>query len=126
MLPRTRSTTYTTRCFAAIDAHRKTAGKFQAENEKLAAAGIDGANWMPSQAALLAEVAAAKALIGTAPSTRAGVQALERHLREDSRLALYFIERTVTIDGCTSIASGTPEGVDWLIAKRAAEITRAV
>jgi hypothetical protein len=65
---------------------------------------------------------AAKALVDTAPTTPAGLRALEVHLREeDSRLALNFIERPVMIDGrhaCTF--SGGPEGVDWLIAKRAA------
>ena len=111
--------------FDAIDAHREAIAKFNTEHERpVAAGGPDGSNWHPAQAALMAEVAAAKALIETAPTTRAGLRALERHLHEDdSRLALHFIKRPFTVDGRRMGAvSGGSEGVDWLIAQRAAEI----
>jgi hypothetical protein len=73
------------------------------------------------QAALLAECAAATALIETAPTTRAGLRALADHLRDDRyRSALWFIERTVRTDGGFSYDSRG--NIDWLIAKRAAEL----
>jgi hypothetical protein len=64
-------------------------------------------------------------LVATAPTTPAGLRALAAHLREDDAfLALNFIERTVTTDdGFTyRICRLDAEAVDWLIAKRAAEL----
>ncbi len=74
------------------------------------------------QAALWAELAAAKALIETAPTTRAGLRALESYLRKDrNNNARMGIQMTgTTDDGYTyTWSSGGPESVDWLIAKRA-------
>jgi hypothetical protein len=110
---------------AAIDAHREAVGKFDTENERLAAAGgPDGSNWHPAQAALLAATAAKKALVDTAPTTHAGLRALEDYLYdEDNRSVVLCIEQTgTTEDGCTYITWGGPDSVRWLIAKRAAEI----
>jgi hypothetical protein len=109
--------------YSAIAAHREAIANFNTENAKLTAAGgPDVSDCRPAQAALSAECAAAKAVVATAPTTRAGLRALEVHLREDdSRLALHFIERPVTVDGLhMGTVSGGP--VDWLIAKRAAEL----
>ena len=64
----------------------------------------------------------------TAPSTRAGLRALEAHLREDlHRSARAFIKITfATETGDTyTYANWGLESVDWLIAKRAAEIDNA-
>jgi hypothetical protein len=77
------------------------------------------------QAALWAEHAAAKALIETAPTTRAGLRALESYLREDrNNNARMGIQMTGTMESGRTYtwSSGGPESVDWLIAKRAAEI----
>jgi len=76
------------------------------------------------QAALLAECAAAWVLIETAPTTYVGLRALERHLRDDRNCgAIHFIQHTFTTDGCTYTISGDlDQGVNRLIAKRAAEI----
>jgi hypothetical protein len=82
----------------------------------------------PAQTALLAEFAAAKALIATAPTTRAGLRALAAHLREDdSFLALRFIQHPQTLEWCEKFGKLTAEArdrdlVDWLIAQRAAEL----
>jgi hypothetical protein len=113
--------------FAAIDRHQETAGKVDTEAARLVAVGLDGDNWMPMQAALLADCAAGNALIETAPNTRAGLRALDDHLRKDrNRNALWFVKRPI-LDGLDGrhlgfIASTEPEAVDWLIAKHAAEI----
>ena len=77
------------------------------------------------QAALWAELAAAKALIETAPTTRAGLRALESYLRKDrNNNARMGIQMTGTMESGRTYtwSSGGPESVDWLIAKRAAEI----
>jgi hypothetical protein len=76
------------------------------------------------QAALLAECAAGTALIETAPTTSAGLRALEDHLRDDRfRSARMQISYTVTANGHTyTCGSDGPEGAAWLIAKRAAEL----
>jgi hypothetical protein len=106
--------------FAAIDTHQEAAAKFHGENAKLGATDIDDA-----QAALVAWAATAEALIGTAPTTRAGVRALDRHLREgDGRFAVNWIERPMTLASgrtCMMIGGG-PEGIDYLIGKRAAAL----
>ena len=83
--------------FAAIDTHRETVGNADRANERLTAAGPDG-DWRPTHAALVAEIAAAKALIGTAPTTHAGLRALEEYLRRNDHVSR-GIERTVTTDG---------------------------
>jgi hypothetical protein len=109
--------------FAAIAANVAAV----AEVDRLIAleeAGLIGDASSAIEAALRAEVAAAKALVATAPSTPAGLRALAAHLREDdSCLALIFIERTVTMDdGSTYRTSGDPESIEWFLAKRAAEL----
>jgi hypothetical protein len=108
--------------FAAIDAHREAGAKFHSENAKLGATDIDD---RPAQAALVAWAATAEALIGTPPTTRAGVRALDRHLREgDGRFAVNWIERPMTLASgrtCMMIGGG-PEGIDYLIGKRAAAL----
>jgi hypothetical protein len=107
--------------FAAIAEHQASIQKADRANETLLAAGIGG-DWRPVQAALLAESAAARVLIGTAPTTYAGLRALEEYLRRNEHVS-WAIERTVTTDdGYTYKTSGGRKGVDWLIAKRAAEI----
>jgi hypothetical protein len=68
--------------FAAIAEHQASIQNADRENERLEAADPDG-DWRPTHAALMAEGAAAKALIETPPTTRAGLRALEDHLRED-------------------------------------------
>jgi hypothetical protein len=110
--------------FAAIDAHREADGKVDTEHAKLVAVGLDGDNWMPTQAALMAECAAAKALIGTTPTTRAGLLALEAHLRDDRhRSARWAIRIPVILDGFRATSNCEQEAVDWLIAQRASEMS---
>jgi hypothetical protein len=65
--------------FAAMDAHRDRMEVTDRANERLAAAGPDG-DYRPMQAALWAEHADARALIETAPTTRAGLRALDSYL----------------------------------------------
>jgi hypothetical protein len=76
------------------------------------------------QAALWAMCAAARALMGTAPTTYAGLWALEDYLNDDRNSSLIgSIKRAITTDnGFTYTMGGGPGAVDWLIAKRAAEI----
>jgi hypothetical protein len=77
------------------------------------------------QAAFSATLAPAAALMGTVPTTHAGLRALESHLRGDSMLRRR-IGHTVTVDGLTfSSHDGSPTAVDWHIAKMAAEIDQA-
>jgi hypothetical protein len=76
------------------------------------------------QAAVMAEYAAAGALIETAPTTRAGLRALESLLREDRSSSARWCIRMPTECGYY-LSSDRPEGVDWLIAKLAAEIGMA-
>jgi hypothetical protein len=83
-----------------------------------------GDDYSAIQASVRAEFAAAKALIETAPTTRAGLKALAGHLSIDrNRSARMQISFTVTTDGYTyTCGSDGPEGVDWLIAKYAAAL----
>jgi hypothetical protein len=111
--------------FAAIDAHGDRRDAVDRAHEGFVA-GL--ADHRPVQAALLAECAAARVLIGTAPTTRAGLRALERHLRDDrNRGAIHFIRHTFTTDdGYTYTISGDlDQGLNRLIAQRAAEIGEA-
>ncbi|MDE5454151.1 hypothetical protein GWE18_15085 [Bradyrhizobium sp. CSA112] len=89
--------------------------------------GPENASHLPIEAAVAAELDAAKALINTAPSTQIGLRALEAHLREDRhRQARGFIARThATEIGTYTSGDWSLENVDWLIAKRAAEIDSA-
>jgi hypothetical protein len=104
--------------FRAIEAHQEATAFFEAENAK-------HDNWHPAQAALNAEWAAAGALVATAPTTPEGLQALECWLRDDrSRLARYQIGHTVTVDDMTFACIGE-SAVDWLVAKRRAELEAA-
>jgi hypothetical protein len=97
--------------FAAIAEHQASIQKTDRANDRLAAAGPDG-DWRPVHAALVAEMAAARVLIETAPTTHAGLRALEEYLRRNDHVSR-GIERTVTTDdGYTYKISGGPEGVD--------------
>ena len=111
--------------FAAIDAHRETVGKFDIERERLAGAAPDDSNWRPAQAALMAESAAASVLISTAPTTPAGLRALEFHLRDDRHLSVrHHIQIPVILDGRLRSTSNCEQAaVDWLIAQRASEMS---
>ena len=63
----------------AISRHREAAYLTDAENAALTAAGgPDVADWRPLQHTVEAEVAAARTMIATTPSTVAGLEALER------------------------------------------------
>jgi hypothetical protein len=117
--------------FAAIDAHAASVGTvwtLQARLLRMIGGDMAAAEDLcrspetrAVQAALLAECAAGTVLIATAPTTSAGLRALADHLRDDRyRGARWFIERTVTTDGGFSYDSRG--NVDWLIAKRAAEL----
>jgi hypothetical protein len=104
--------------FPAITAHREAAALTDTENTKLVAAGgPDIADWSGMQAAVMAKIAAAKALIGTEPSTTVGVDALERHIRGTrySSTARY-IRRELKYAGRRVIITGGDEGVAWLVA----------
>jgi hypothetical protein len=115
--------------FAAIEAHREAVIKFDAGHAKLTAEGLNDSNWQPVNTALSAQFATGHALIDTAPTTRAGLLALESYLIEDGigpRMLRQSIRRPVTRNGITFTSmDGSPESVDWLISKRAAEIDQA-
>jgi hypothetical protein len=116
--------------FAAIAAHREAAATFQIVIEALTlegeAAGPAGPcpDVRPLDAACKARYYAAQALIETAPTTHAGLRALENHLRDDRHsLARGFIRLPVIDDDGRFIQQcGYPEAVDWFIAQRASEI----
>jgi hypothetical protein len=111
--------------FAAIAAHGDRWNAVNRAHERFVA-GL--ADHHPVQAALLAQCVAAKTLIETAPTTRAGLRALECYLREDRNSNVRMtIRMTGTMDdGRTYTWSCVgPEGVNWLIAQRAAEIGEA-
>jgi hypothetical protein len=114
--------------FATIEAHAKASAALWALHEESLAVGPENAGHLQIEAAVAAELDAAKALIDTAPNTQIGLRALEAHLREDRhRSARGFIKRTHTTEtGRTYTSSNWElENVDWLIAKRAAEIANA-
>jgi hypothetical protein len=108
--------------FRAIDNHQQAVDHTVREGEKLLAGADPDDGQM--QAALMAELTASTVLVATIPTTRAGLQALDVYLRGDSRrLMLCRIEYPVVYDGVRiGTATGGPEGIDYLIAKRAAEI----
>src|SRR6266850_2157169 len=109
--------------FAAIAEHQASIENTDRADETLLAAGIEG-DHRPMQAALWAMCAAARVLMGTAPTTYAGLRALEDYLNDDrNRSLIGSIERTITRDdGSTYRIGGGAGAVGWLIAKRAAEI----
>ncbi|MCA6113208.1 hypothetical protein [Bradyrhizobium cenepequi] len=83
---------------------------------------------IPVEAAIAACFETEVALMDAAPTTRAGLRALEAHLREDRhKHARWRIPRRVkTGKNCPfSTHIDSLEGVDWLIAKRSAEIDNA-
>jgi hypothetical protein len=105
--------------FAAIDTHRQAVTALETMNAKVVELSI----------AFSATLAPAEALMDTAPTTHAGLRAFEGYLLEDGmgpRMVRPMIKYPSTVEGITFISAGVgPEGVDWLIAKRAAEIDRA-
>ena len=113
--------------FAAIEAHAKADDEFWTLYEELLAVGPENAGHLPIEATVVAEFKAARAMIDTAPTTHAGLRALEAHLRAD---------RHYTARGFIGVPCGrgfahhfdgaeNQKSVDWLIAKRAAEIDSA-
>jgi hypothetical protein len=110
--------------FAAIDAHRAAIAEFN----RLLALDMAVGDCSAIEAALRVEVATAKALVATAPTTRAGLRALAAHLREDdSFLALRFIQHPQTLEWWEKFGKLTTEArdrdlVDWFITQRAAEL----
>jgi hypothetical protein len=84
--------------FTAINAHRQAVMKSQTEHGNLVVAGgPEVSDWRPATDALTAELAAGKALIDTAPTTLAGLRALEVYLRNDQiRSIRRFIERPLS------------------------------
>jgi hypothetical protein len=125
--------------FAAIDRYRDAVATFLVEHAKLTASGITGENWRPMDAAFRVAFAASYALIGTAPTTRAGLRALEKQLRDKTSVpSAPVVEYTVNIAGqpvshvvdswlAFEGADGTFShwDVDWLIARRTAELAAA-
>jgi hypothetical protein len=104
-----------------IEAHRQAVAFADYESARFTAAGgADFVSWRPASEAFLAEIDAAKVLIATVPSSMAGLQALEAHLR-DARYhrATRWIERRVTCGDCVAVVSGGPEAIDWLISQHA-------
>jgi HEPN domain-containing protein len=65
-----------------------------------------------------------RALVETAPTTRAGLRALEAHIFDDRyRDVRYAIE--APIEAYSAYGSADTTGRKWLIAKRAAELEAA-
>jgi hypothetical protein len=111
--------------FAAITAHRKATRTVDAAYAKLLQADDTRlADTEPMQIALNAEYRAADAMIGTAPTTRAGVRALAAHLGDERNYsAVGFIRRPIVLDGVTVGTQGGGDGaVEWLLAKHAEAI----
>jgi hypothetical protein len=114
--------------FAAIEAHAKATDEIWALSEKSLAVGPENMDFDLVQAAVVACHELDAALIDTAPTTRAGLRALDAHLRQDRhKNARWYIPRlTGKRLPPFSTHIDSLEGVDWLIAKRAAEIDSAV
>jgi hypothetical protein len=116
--------------FAAIEVHAKASDELWALHEESHALGPQNADHLPIEAATVAaELGASQTLINTAPSTLAGLRALEAHLREDRhRSAQGIIKITSTTETGRTYAysSWGHESVDRLIAKRLAEIDNTV
>jgi hypothetical protein len=110
--------------FAAIAAHRASIEKTDRLLELAELRGMSSDLNSMVHDALRGEIKIAKALIETPPTTRAGLRALEEYLRRNDHVSR-GIERTVTTDeGYTyTICGGC--NINWLIAKRAAEIGAA-
>jgi hypothetical protein len=89
------------------------------ENDKVAAAGIDGSNHQTACAPLMAAAATAKALVNTAPTTVDGLHALEQHLRSGYGANVrWLIERPIHVDGAyMGISTGGEARIDYLISK---------
>jgi hypothetical protein len=106
--------------YGAIDAHREAAATFQTVVEVLERKAGPCPDVRPFDAAVEARYAAGKALIETAPTTRAGLWALEAHLRDDRHsFARWFIRLPLILDDgrLRTTSCGGPEAVDWFIAR---------
>jgi hypothetical protein len=81
----------------------------------------------PCRPALLAEVMAARILVGAVPTRQAGLQALAPHLNDERHHNIgMYIERTIILAiGETCRWGGGPDAVDWLLATHTAEINAA-
>ena len=137
--------------FAAIDAHTRVVDAMSAMHERMLAESpprFDNNGDMickmvgpdhPAAVACRACFDAEKTLITTAPTTQAGLQALAAHLRNDrykrarDRIpglmspAMYLSMRdnALTIEDGWRVVIDDTVFVDWLIAKRFAEIANA-
>src|SRR5258705_4006280 len=98
--------------FAAIGARRDRLDAVERAEERFVAGLTDHC---PVHAALLAWCAASRALVDTAPTTYAGLRALEDYLNDDrNRSLIGSIERTITTDdGFTYRMGGGPGAVNW-------------
>lgn len=109
--------------FAAIDEHRAAVRTFDSLANRVATR--EEADHTTIISGVMAYYTAGRVLTETAPTTRAGLQALDRYLRDERNgQARNSIEYPRVRDGVVvGRSSGIGlEGVDYLIAKRAAEL----
>jgi hypothetical protein len=102
----------------AIRIHAQTVARTDAENARLTAAGgPDVADWSRLRSAFATEIAAGKALIATAPTSQAGVEALERHLNHTRYSStVRYIRRKVEYEGHGVVIVGGDAAAAWLVA----------
>jgi hypothetical protein len=106
--------------FEAIANHRAAAQAFDTAHAGLVAGlpDIAGADDTDAQAALRAEIEAAKALIAIAPTTRTGLRALTEYLGEERQHGVsWYVEQTITVEGHTSTMRGRTGGIEWRVAE---------
>ena len=105
--------------FGTIDAHQQAAAIFHREHAAYAAA--PGRDHVPVCNAMSAWCTAAKAMIGTLPSSLAGVQALQDHLMDETNcLARHCIVMPNELGGTWSTYDDV--AVTWLCDRHAARL----
>jgi hypothetical protein len=105
----------------AIAAHAAAVRHVDLEGAKLDAAGDpEVSDWGALRYAALAEIDAGKAVVETRPTTLAGLDALERHLRDKRyRRATLFVVRRVACGDGFAVIRGGEDGVGWLLQQHA-------
>jgi hypothetical protein len=105
---------------AAIAIHKAAASDVDARHVRLVAILPDmpEADHAAMQAALRAEIEAAKALIATAPTSPTGLRAMTEYLRQERQHGVsWYVEQTITVEGHTTTMRSRTGGIEWRVAE---------
>jgi hypothetical protein len=111
--------------YNAMETHRAAAKAVDDQHAAILAIHPDvpDADHAAMQAALQAEIDAARTMVGVSPTTQEGLQAFADYLREPRQSEVsWYVDQTITVDGHTAIFTSAFGGNEKLIAQRTAEL----